>query len=301
MELATWMKTFVTVADLQSFSRASDVLGLTQSSVSRQIGALERHLGVAVLKRTTRSLALTSEGQLFYESAQRALAAIDEAEATIGRSEALSGVVRLTAPLTLAQSRLIGFLAVFQRTHPRIQLDLKLSDHALNLVADHLDFAIRVGEIGDNRNLARRIGVARRVMVAAPAYLAAAGTPRTPLDLRQHNCISYALLSSGTLWRLSGHAPVQVQGNFRSDSPDALRAAALNGIGIAVNARWLFEDDLASGRLVEVLPDHPPADMPIHLVMPPSRYIATRVRALADHVIAAFQADPLLRSGPEAG
>lgn len=295
MELAGWMKTFVTVADLQSFSRAAAVLGITQSSVSRQIGALERHLGVAVFQRTTRSLALSSEGMLFYESARRALAAIDEAEAAVGRTEALTGTVRLTAPLTLAQSRLIGFIAAFQRSHPRIQVDLKLSDHALNLVADHLDFAVRVGEIGDNRNLARRIGIARRVAVASPDYLAQAGIPQSPADLRRHNCISYALLSTGTLWHLAGHPPVQIQGTFRADSPDALRAAALHGIGIAVNARWLFEDDLAQGRLVEVLPAHPPADMPIHLVMPPSRYVATRVRALIDHLIGAFQADPLLR------
>lgn len=296
MEIALWMKTFVTVADLQNFSRAAAVLGVTQSSVSRQITALERHLGVAVFKRTTRSIALTAEGSLFYEAAQKALAAIEEAETSVGHSEALSGVVRMTAPLTLAQSRLVGFLAEFQRSHPKIQIELKVSDHALNLVADHLDLAVRVGAIGDNRNLVRRIGVARRVMVAAPAYLATAGTPRRPGELKDHNCLTYALLSTGWNWHLQGHSPVAVQGNFRADSPDALRAAALSGIGIAVNARWLFEDDLACGRLVELLPDHPPLDMPIHLVMPPSRHVATRVRALTGHLAAAFQRDPLLRS-----
>ncbi|MBC2669779.1 LysR substrate-binding domain-containing protein [Novosphingobium piscinae] len=296
METPLWMKTFVTVVDLQSFSRAAEILGMTQSSVSRQISALERHLGVAVLKRTTRSLALTAEGTLFYEAAQKALAAIEEAETSIGRSETLSGVVRITAPLTLAQARLIGFIAEFQRSHPKIQVELKVSDHALNLVADHLDLAVRVGQIGDSSNLVRRVGVTHRVMVAAPAYLAAAGTPRRPVDLRDHNCITYALLSTGTNWHLQGHPPVAVQGNFRADSPDALRAAALSGLGIAVNARWLFEEDLASGRLVELLPDHPPVDMPIHLVMPPTRHVAARVRALSAHLVGAFQRDPLLRS-----
>lgn len=296
MDTALWMKTFVTVADLQSFSRAADILGLTQSSVSRQISALERHLGVAVLKRTTRSIALTAEGTMFYEAAQKALAAIEEAEVSVGRPEALSGVVRLTAPLTLAQSRLIGFIAEFQRHHPKIQVELKVSDHALNLVADHLDLAVRVGEIGDSSNVARRVGVARRVMVASPDYLAERGAPKRPADLRHHNCIIYALLSTGANWHLHGHPPVAVQGSFRADSPDALRAAALSGIGIAVNARWLFEDDLAQGRLVELLPNHPPVAMPIHLVMPQSRYVATRVRALASHLVGAFQRDPLLRS-----
>lgn len=168
-ELAGWMRTFVAVADAGSFSRAALRLEITQSSVSRQVSALEKHLGAQLLQRTTRSIALTGEGSAFFEAALRALAAIDEAEAAVGLHGALSGQVRLTAPLTLAQSRLIAMLARFQQKHPRIEVDLRLSDHALNLVSDNLDFAIRVGAIGDSRNIARRIGRACRVMVAAPA------------------------------------------------------------------------------------------------------------------------------------
>jgi DNA-binding transcriptional LysR family regulator len=295
-DLTGWMRTFITVADAASFSRAAARLELPQSTVSRQVGALERHLGAALFKRTTRSIALTSEGLAYYEGALRALAAIDEAEAAVGLHGALGGQVRLTAPLTLAQSRIIAMLAAFQRVQPRIEIDLRVSDHALNLVSDNLDFAIRVGAIGDSRAIARRIGTARRVMVAAPVYLGERGTPRRPSDLAGHNCLSYSLLSTGSKWLLGDLPPVDVSGTFRADSPDALRAAALAGIGIAVNARWLFEEDLVAGRLVEVMPDHPPQDMPIHLVMPAGRYVAARVRALADHLIAAFAADPLLRS-----
>lgn len=295
-DLTGWMRTFIMVADAASFSRAAARLELPQSTVSRQVGALERHLGAALLKRTTRSIALTSEGQAYYEAALRALAAIDEAEAAVGLHGALSGQVRLTVPLTLAQSRVIAMLGAFQRQQPRIEIDLRLSDHALNLVSDNLDFAIRVGAIGDSRQIARRIGTARRVMVAAPAYLAEFGVPREPSDLAAHNCLSYSLLSTGNKWTLGKGEAIEVGGTFRADSPDALRAAALAGIGIAVNACWLFEEDLASGRLIEVLPEHRPADMPIHIVMPPGRYVAARVRALADHLIAAFAADPLLRS-----
>ncbi len=295
-DLTGWMRTFITVVDAASFSRAAARLELPQSTVSRQVGALERHLGAALLKRTTRSIALTSEGQVYYEAALRALAAVDEAEAAVGLHGALGGQVRLTAPLTLAQSRVIAMLADFQRLQPRIEIDLRVSDHALNLVSDNLDFAIRVGAIGDSRSIARRIGTARRVMVASPAYLAQSGVPRQPADLAAHNCLSYSLLATGNKWVMGEGLPIEVSGNFRADSPDALRAAALAGIGIAVNARWLFEDDLASGRLVELLPHCSPADMPIHLVMPPGRYVAARARALADHLIAAFAADPLLRS-----
>ncbi|MEL0254245.1 MAG: LysR family transcriptional regulator, partial [Novosphingobium sp.] len=122
------MRTFVTVSDLESFSKAASVLGLTQSTVSRQIKALEQHFGANLLTRTTRSFALTVEGLSFYESAQRALAAIDEAEAVVRSPECLSGVVRLTAPLTLARARIIPFIAEFQRDHPGLHVELKLSD-----------------------------------------------------------------------------------------------------------------------------------------------------------------------------
>ena len=295
-DIASRMRTFITVADAASFSRAAALLEMPQSTVSRQIGALERYLGAALLKRTTRSIALTSEGMAFYEAALRALAAIDEAEATVGLHSALSGQVRITAPLTLAQSRLIVMLARFQQAQPKIEIDLKLSNHALNMVSDNLDFAIRVGAIGDSRAIVRRIGTARRVMVASPAYLAARGVPRVPGDLIAHNCISYSLLSSGSWWTLGSLPPVEITSTFRADSPEALRTAALAGMGIAVNARWLFEEDLATGRLIELLTEHPPQDMPIHLIMPPGRYVAARVRMLADHLIAAFAADPLLRA-----
>lgn len=295
-DLPGWMRTFITVADAASFSRAAARLEMPQSTVSRQVGALEHHLGAALLKRTTRAIALTSEGQAFYEAALRALAAIDEAEAAVGLHGALNGQVRLTAPLTLASARLIAMLARFQQAQPQIEIDLRLSDHALNLVSDNLDFAIRVGAIGDSRAIARRIGTARRVMVASPAYLAARGVPHVPSDLAAHNCVSYSLLTSGNKWTLGTHAPVEITSTFRADSPDALRAAALSGIGVAVNARWLFEEDLANGRLLELMPDHPPHDMPIHLVLPAGRYLAARVRVLADFLIAAFAADPLLRS-----
>lgn len=295
-EFASWMRTFVTVSDLESFSKAASVLGLTQSTVSRQIKALEQHFGANLLTRTTRSFALMVEGLSFYESAQRALAAIDEAEAVVRSPECLSGVVRLTAPLTLARARIIPFIAEFQRAHPGLHVELKLSDHALNLVADRLDFAIRVGEVGESSNRTRRIGTARRIAVASPDYLAKAGWPKSPPDLKDHNCITFALLSTGNVWRFQGAEPVSIAGSFRTDSSDALRSAALCGLGIAVNARWLFEGDLAEGNLVEVLAEYPPVDMPISLVLPPSSYTATRVRALADHLATRFHNDPLLRN-----
>jgi DNA-binding transcriptional LysR family regulator len=291
--IAQWMQSFVAVADAGSFSIAAGRLGLTQSTVSKQIVALESHLSVRLLQRTTRSLALTDEGSAFYEAAIRALAAIDEAQASTGPKGDAQGLLRVTMPLTLAESRLIAIIADFMGHHPRIQIDMSLSDHALNLVADNIDVAIRVGRLVDSGLVSRKIGVARRVVVASPDYLARAGRPSVPADLQAHNCLLYSLLATGARWGFASGQSVSVSGNFKTDSPNALRTAALEGVGIAVNARWLFERDIESGALEVLMPDHPPETMPIQAVLPSGRHIAARTRAFVDFVAEALAHDPL--------
>ncbi len=291
--IAQWMRSFVAVADAGSFSIAAARIGLTQSTVSKQIVALETYLSVRLFQRTTRSLALTDEGGAFYEAAMRALAAIDEAEASIGPKGNVKGLLRVTMPLTLAESRLIPIIADFLGRYPQIQIDMRLSDHALNLVADNIDVAIRVGRLFDSGLVSRKIGIARRVVVASPAYLARVGRPLVPADLQKHNCLLYTLLATGTRWAFEGGQSISVSGNFKTDSPNALRRAALAGVGVAVNARWLFEDDIESGALEVLMPDHPPEAMPIQAVLPSGRYIAARTRAFVDFVTEAIARDPL--------
>ena len=291
--IALWMQSFVAVADAGSFSIAARRLGVTQSTVSKQVAALETHLSVRLFQRTTRSLALTDEGSAFYESATRALAAIDEAQAAVGPKGDVQGLLRVTMPLTLAESRLIAIIADFLEAHPRIQIDMSLSDHALNLVADNIDVAIRVGRLVDSGLVSRKIGLARRVIVASPDYIARAGRPIVPTDLLAHNCLLYTLLATGARWRFAGGQSVSVSGNFKTDSPNALRCAALEGVGIAVNARWLFEREILSGALEVLMPDHPPETMPIQAVLPSGRHIAARTRAFVDFVAEALARDPL--------
>ena len=295
--IAQWMRSFVAVADASSFSIAATRIGLTQSTISKQIAALETHLSVRLFQRSTRSLALTDEGAAFYEAAMRALAAIDEAEAVIGPKGDVQGLLRVTMPLTLAESRLIAIIADFLERHPRLQIDMLLSDHALNLVGDNIDVAIRVGRLVDSGLVSRKIGLARRVVVASPAYLARAGRPTVPADLQTHNCLQYTLLATGARWGFAGGQSVSVSGNFKTDSPNALRRAALEGVGIAVNALWLFERDIESGALEVLMPDHPPETMPIQAVLPSGRYIAARSRAFVDFVADAFARDPLCAVG----
>lgn len=291
--IAQWMQSFVAVADAGSFSIGARRIGLAQSTVSKQILALEAHLSVRLFQRTTRSLGLTDEGSAFYESAKRALAAIDEAEAVVGPKGDVQGLLRVTMPLTLAESRVVNIIARFLERHPRIQIDMTISDHPLNLVADNIDVAIRVGRLVDSSLVCRKIGVARRILVASPAYLDRAGRPASPADLAAHNCLQYSLLASGSKWSFVSGEAVTVSGNFKTDSPNALRAAALAGLGIAVNARWLFEHDLADSRLEEVLPHYAPLPMPIQAVLPSGRHVAARTRVFVDFVADMLALDPL--------
>lgn len=293
-EISIWMRSFVAVASAGSFSAAAGQVGVTQSTISKQILALEHHLGTQLFRRTTRSIALTADGMLFLEGALRALAAIDEAESLVGLVANIQGTVRVTCPLSLAESRLVAMISRFLKLHPKMEIDLQLSDHALNLVSDNLDLAIRVGQLGDSRLTARKIGLARRIIVASPAYLDRVGRPVSPADLKQHNCISYALLSTGNRWQFVGGEAAMVSGNFRTDSPHGLRSAALSGIGIAANARWLFERELVTGALEVVLPDFELVPMPIHAVLPTGRFVSAKTRALLDHLVDEFAKDPLL-------
>lgn len=288
------MRSFVCVANAGSFSAAASQMGITQSTISKQIAALERHLGTQLFRRTTRSLSLTNDGMMFYESAKRALAAIDEAESIVGLVANIQGTVRLTCPLSLAESRLVAMIGRFVARYPKIEIDLQLSEHALNLVSDNLDMAIRVGQLRDSMLTARKIGVCRRVIVASPQYLDRVGRPTTPIDLKQHNCISYTLLSTGSRWQFVDGEAVMVAGNFRADGPNALRAAALAGIGIAANASWLFEQQLANGELEIVLPNHELAPMPVHAVLPSGGFVSARTRALLQYLVGEFESDPLL-------
>lgn len=293
-DFTTWMKSFVSTVGMGSFSRAGRMLNTSQSTISKHIAALESRLHTRLFNRSTRVLALTDEGALFYESALRALAALDEATASVGGLGSVEGMLRISMPLTLAESHVIPLIADFLELNPGVEIDLRLSDHALNLVADNLDFSIRVGQLSDSNLIARKIGMARRIAVASPTYLALAGTPSRPQDLANHRCIIYSLLSTGPTWSFTDGTSVRVSGNFLADNPNALRIAALSGAGVVVNARWLFEQDLKSGSLVEVLPDFEPVPMPIHIMLPSGRYIAARTRALVEFIASAFAKDPSL-------
>ncbi|MFL1460760.1 LysR family transcriptional regulator [Roseococcus sp. DSY-14] len=290
---------FIRVAEAGSFSAVAAELRTSQPTISRQVQALEAHLGTRLFHRTTRALSLTEDGRLFLGEARRALDTVAEAEAAVGRRRAEpSGTLRLGVAEVLGRLHLLPRMGRFLDAHPRVGLDLVLSDGFSDMVAEGLDLAVRVGALTDPGLVARRIGTTRRVVVATPGYLAAHGWPETPQALRAHRCIAYARLAAGPAWMLhgpDGQVEVPLGAALRVNSTEAVRAAVLEGLGIGMVPHWHFADgELASGRVVRLLEGWEPPPQPIHAVFPTRRFLPARVRAMVEFLAAEFAAEPLL-------
>lgn len=298
MDLLKHAAALVATADMGSFSAAAAQIGLTQPTVSKLIAELERHVGERLMQRTTRALALTEAGKIYLHHARALLSAAAAAEAALATRNPLAGLVRFSAPPSLANARIIPMLGEFLADHPQVEIDARLSDTRLTLGDGGLDFSIRVGGLGDEPVAAHQIGIARRILVASPAYLDRHGAPCTLADLARHNCLHYRLLDGQHRWRFTSGAVIDVAGPLSIDNPEGLRTAALGHLGIVQSAIWLFEADLSAGRLVPVLAHDPPAPMPIHLVTAKSRPLTARARRVADHLALRFAADPLLCLSP---
>jgi DNA-binding transcriptional LysR family regulator len=292
-------RTFVRVVEAGSFSAVAREANTSQPTISRQVAALEAHLGCLLLQRTTRSLAPTEDGRVFYEAARRALEAVAEAETAVGRRKGQpTGTLRLAAAEVMGRLHILPRLPRFLDRHPEVSVDLVLGDGVSALVEEGIDLAIRVGNLDEAGLVARRIGLTRRVVAATPGYLARHGTPATPEDLRRHQCILYARLSTGAVWPFAGpggEVAVPVAGRLRVNSTEAVRAAVLQGLGIGMVPVWHFADgEVESGRVVLLLGDWEPLPYPIHAVYPTRRFVAPKLRAMIDFLAAEFELDPQL-------
>ncbi len=292
------MRAFLRVVETGGFTEAARRLGSTQSTISKRVGALEAALGVQLLARTTRSLRPTAEGARFYEAAKAAVEAVEAAEGMVGAPDGeLTGAIRLGCPISFGQTAIAPRLGPFLAAHPKLEMDLIVSDGFLDPVEQGADLVIRVGELRDSALRARRLGLARRAPVASPAYLAARGAPECLADLARHDCIIYTRLSTGRFWPFGDPKNPQlvpVAGRLRTDSSTMIRDAALAGLGIALAPLWLVASDLAAGRLVPLLPEARPTPLPIHAVSAPRRFTPRREAALMDHLAESFRADPAL-------
>jgi len=299
------IRTFARAVETGSFTAVAVEQQQSQPTVSRQISALEEHLGVRLMQRTTRVLTLTDEGRTYYEHARALLEAVDAAAMAARPGEAaVSGQLRIAAPVAFARLHLMPRMKRFLAEHPALTTDWLLGDKPIDLVEEGVDLAIRIGRITDQSLIARKIGEMRRVTVATPDYWVRNGRPTHPEGLKAHDCIVYTGLATVDEWHFSGRdgAPqvVRVKGRIRVNASEGVRSAVLEGLGVAVVPTWFFTDEMERGILERVLADYEPAALPIQAVTPSRRLIPPRVRAFSDFLAAEFERSPRLSaSGPQ--
>ena len=281
------IETFLAVANGGSLASAAKALRLTPSAVSRSVARLEQRLGVTLMRRTTRSLALTSEGTAYRDRMDVLLADIQSVEAGLGQGEqGPRGLLRINASPSIGTMGLLPILPRFTERFPDVTVDLTLSDTIVDLVEERADIAIRIGPLRDTRLRAKKLGHSRMVLIASPDYLARRGAPLTPDDLDEHDCLRFSFRRSVDSWpfRIGGKTVQRpVHGSFFGNSGEVVRLMAVAGGGIARHGRFHVAQDLAAGRLVEVLADFNPGDgEDIHALYAPEDRAAARIRAFLD-------------------
>lgn len=291
------MEAFARVAEARSFSEAARRLRSSKSVVSRHVSALEAELGARLFHRTTRSLTLTEVGEGYYQKVARILADMDEANRSVSQLQAAPrGRLRVNAPMSFGFLHLAPAIPDFLNRYPEIEVDMTMNDRFVDLVDEGFDVAVRIARLADSSLVARKLAPMRRVVCASPAYLAAHGTPVSPDDLKGHDCLCYSNLTLSEEWRFvaaDGRPwPVEVQGRLRTNNGDALRVAALKGLGVINQPSFIVGGDLQSGTLVSVLTEFTPQDSAVHAVYPHSRHLSPKVRAFVDFLADRFGPRP---------
>ena len=293
MDLISSLNLFVRIAEHGGMAAAGRDLGLSPAMVTERLSALEAHYGTRLINRTTRSLSLTDEGRLLLESARQLISDAKDIEARIrlGATQ-LSGLIRISAPLDLGRNIVSKTLDAFIATHPNISIELILSDGYVDLAAQGIDLAVRFGDLKDSSLNTVRLGINRRIVCASPAYIQHYGAPTTPQELLAHNCL---LMRFGAgvdrEWVFNNQGKrlsVTVKGNRIANDGSLVRQWCIEGHGIALKSYWDVVDDLAQGRLTELLSDYAGSQNTIQVVYQGGRAIPQRVRAAIDALAAAF-------------
>jgi DNA-binding transcriptional LysR family regulator len=290
------LRAFVEVVRTGAFVKAAAALDLSKTAVSRQVGELEKRLGVRLLSRTTRRLSLTDEGQRFHEHARTVLAELESAEADVmTRAREVTGLLRITAPLSFGILHLAPLWPQFRARHPGATIDVTLGDRVVDLVDEGYDLAIRIARLPDSTLVSRRLASTRMVLCAAPAYLRKRGRPRRPEELAEHATLAYSYWSSGDEWQFAGPdgaVGVRVKPWMHTNNGDTCLAAALAGAGIIMQPSFLVGEDLRQKTLVELMPEFRAVELGVYAVYPTRRYLLPRVRAMVDFLAERFRAPP---------
>lgn len=297
MDRLAALKAFARVAETRSFSAAARDLRLSKSLISRQVAALENDLGVRLFQRTTRSLTLTEAGLGYFENIARILSDLDAAQAAVTQMQATPrGKLRINAPMSFSILHLSPAIPDFLAQYPDIELDIVMNDRYVDLVDEGFDLGVRIGRLTDSSMVARKITPMKRVVCASPAYLEKYGTPQTPDDLRKHQCLCYSNLSLADEWRFTTPEgkpwPVMVRGRLHANNGDALRAAALKGIGIGFLPSFIIGGDVQAAKLTSILEDYVPQDSAIYAVYPHARLLSPKVRSFVNFMIERFGQRP---------
>jgi DNA-binding transcriptional LysR family regulator len=286
MDKLLWMHCFVRAVETGSFSAVARELQIGQPNVSRHIASLEKLLDTRLLHRSTRQLATTPEGQKYYAQARHALDVISQAESDARGEANPHGLLRVACAESLGTEVLMAAMPQFLSRYPDVQVELRLSDSYVDIIAEGVDIAIRGGALKDSALRARRIGTSERICVASKAYLAQHGTPAEPADLLQHECIVYTLLGSGGWPFKSGE--VHAGGRLRLNSLEGVRRAVLRDLGIGYLPSWMMAGELERGEVQALLTDYAAAGAPVNALYSAERLLPQRASAFIEFVSGVF-------------
>jgi len=291
MDRYTALRVFRHAAELKSFAAAGRRLGLSPAAVSKNIAELEAHVGVRLINRTTRRMALTEEGRTYLAHVVRGLEALSDADQAVGKTEP-SGTLRVSAPVTVTLTRLSAQISGFLTRHPALTLDLHLDDRRVDLLREGFDLAIRGSDnLEDSSMVARKLGVMQHVLCAAPSYFQARGTPQAPSDLKAHDCVRFSLSGHADVWEFSKSGcteRIAIEGRYSVSSSLAVRDALRAGFGLSLIPFPYVEEDLREGRLVRALDDWSTVKTTLYAVYPSRQHLAPKVRVFLDFLVEAF-------------
>ena len=290
MDRLAAMQVFARVAELNSFSAVAQQMGVARSVVTRHVAALEQHLGLKLMARSTRRLTLTSAGAAYLEKCRVILNLVEAAETGIAEQRhAARGHIRVSLPLSFGLKRMVPLLLDFAREHPEVSLDMDYTDRRVNLIEEGVDLAIRItSRLGPNE-VARKMGVIRMHTFASLEYLSRFGCPRHPSELAQHECLGYTMGGATGSWTYrveAGWVNFPVQSRINASNGDALTEAAAQGLGITIQPDFLAEPFLAEGRVQKILEEFDMPELGIYAMLPGNRQVPHRVRVLMDFIIA---------------
>ena len=287
------MQVFRQVAEVNSFAEAGRKLGLSPPAISKNIAELEAHLGVRLINRTTRRMALTEEGRIYLEYVTQGLDALARADQVLGPTKlAPSGTLRVSAPMTLTLTRLSGAIPEFLSRYPDLKLDLHLDDRRVDIVREGFDLVIRTSDnLEETSLIARKLAVMTHALCAAPSYFEKHGKPKTPADLKRLNCIRFTLSGHPDIWEFTKDGlseRITIDGRYSVSSSLAVRDALREGFGVSLIPYWYVEGDLKAGRLQSALDDWTMVETVLYAIYPARQHLAPKIRAFLDFLIEEF-------------